>query len=229
MSVGISDISVYLPGQQIAVDDIVRTRAEEDRRLGRHLMRAQDITGQQRVRFPEVWEDPVTMAAEAARVLLDAGTGIARELIRHLVVGIILHHRLGPRFRRRLSAHPTGGSTKKPQGCTFSGQRRGRAVGSAAPSSDAPPWRHPRNPLINGAPMAKKNPNIVLILADNLGWGELGCYGGGILRGAPTPRIVPVFPSTRPGLLRSRFRSEPSTPAIDKPSMSGANAVRWCT
>lgn len=32
-------------------------------------------------------------------------------------------------------------------------------------------------------------PNIVLILADNLGWGELGCYGGGTLRGAPTPRI----------------------------------------
>jgi arylsulfatase len=32
-------------------------------------------------------------------------------------------------------------------------------------------------------------PNIVLILADNLGWGELGCYGGGLLRGAPTPRI----------------------------------------
>ena len=28
--------------------------------------------------------------------------------------------------------------------------------------------------------MAKKNPNIVLILADNLGWGELGCYGGGM-------------------------------------------------
>lgn len=32
-------------------------------------------------------------------------------------------------------------------------------------------------------------PNIVLILADNLGWGELGCYGGGLVRGAPTPRI----------------------------------------
>lgn len=27
------------------------------------------------------------------------------------------------------------------------------------------------------------------MLADNLGWGELGCYGGGMLRGAPTPAI----------------------------------------
>jgi arylsulfatase A-like enzyme len=34
-----------------------------------------------------------------------------------------------------------------------------------------------------------KKPNIVLMLMDNLGYGELGVYGGGILRGAPTPRI----------------------------------------
>src|SRR6476660_4663416 len=34
-----------------------------------------------------------------------------------------------------------------------------------------------------------KKPNIVFILMDNLGYGELGCYGGGVLRGAATPRI----------------------------------------
>lgn len=36
----------------------------------------------------------------------------------------------------------------------------------------------------------QKRLNIVLILADNLGWGELGCYGGGALRGAPTPALT---------------------------------------
>jgi arylsulfatase A-like enzyme len=34
-----------------------------------------------------------------------------------------------------------------------------------------------------------KKPNIVFMLTDNLGYGELGVYGGGILRGAPTPNI----------------------------------------
>ena len=31
-------------------------------------------------------------------------------------------------------------------------------------------------------------PNVVFILADNVGYGDLGAYGGGELRGAPTPR-----------------------------------------
>src|SRR5712671_4124246 len=40
-----------------------------------------------------------------------------------------------------------------------------------------------------GNAYAQQKPNIVLVLMDNLGWGEPGIYGGGILRGAPTPRI----------------------------------------
>ncbi len=32
-------------------------------------------------------------------------------------------------------------------------------------------------------------PNIVIMVMDNLGWGEIGVYGGGILRGAETPSL----------------------------------------
>jgi arylsulfatase len=39
------------------------------------------------------------------------------------------------------------------------------------------------------APATGRPPNIVYFLVDNLGFGELGCYGGGILRGADTRRI----------------------------------------
>jgi arylsulfatase len=36
---------------------------------------------------------------------------------------------------------------------------------------------------------AQDKPNIVLMVMDNLGWGEIGVYGGRILRGAETPRL----------------------------------------
>ena len=34
-----------------------------------------------------------------------------------------------------------------------------------------------------------RKPNIVFIMSDDVGWGDLGCYGGGIMRGAPTPHL----------------------------------------
>ena len=36
---------------------------------------------------------------------------------------------------------------------------------------------------------AEQRPNIVIMLSDNLGFGDPGVYGGGITRGAPTPHI----------------------------------------
>jgi arylsulfatase len=36
---------------------------------------------------------------------------------------------------------------------------------------------------------ADTKPNIVFILTDNLGYCEIGIYGGGVTRDAPTPRI----------------------------------------
>ena len=35
----------------------------------------------------------------------------------------------------------------------------------------------------------ESKPNIVFVLMDNFGYGEVGAYGGGVLRGAATPRI----------------------------------------
>ncbi len=34
-----------------------------------------------------------------------------------------------------------------------------------------------------------KKPNILMFLVDDVGWGDFGCYGGGVMTGAPTPNI----------------------------------------
>jgi arylsulfatase len=37
--------------------------------------------------------------------------------------------------------------------------------------------------------LSLERPNIVLVFLDNFGWGEPGFNGGGIIRGAATPRM----------------------------------------
>jgi hypothetical protein len=49
-----------------------------------------------------------------------------------------------------------------------------------------------------------KKPNVVFILADNVGYGDLGPFGGGEVRGAPTPRIDQM---AREGLRLTQYRS----------------------
>ncbi|RCW68567.1 arylsulfatase [Pseudorhodoferax soli] len=66
-------------------------------------------------------------------------------------------------------------------------------------------------------------PNIVLIVADNLGWGELGCYGGGALRGAPTPRIDKLASE---GLRLTNFNVESDCVPTRSALMSGRHPIR---
>jgi arylsulfatase len=71
--------------------------------------------------------------------------------------------------------------------------------------------------------MTTKKPNIVLVLADNLGWGELGCYGGGALRGAPTPRIDAL---AQQGLRLTNFNVESDCVPTRAALMTGRHAIR---
>lgn len=54
--------------------------------------------------------------------------------------------------------------------------------------------------------MAADKPNVVIMLADNVGWGDIGVYGGGVMRGMPTPRIDRLASE---GLQLTQFLVEP--------------------
>jgi arylsulfatase A-like enzyme len=74
-------------------------------------------------------------------------------------------------------------------------------------------------------------PNIVIMMVDNTGWGELGVYGGGILRGAPTPRLDKLA-SEGMQLLNFNVESQcvPSRSAFmtgRHPIRSGTTRVVW--
>jgi len=70
---------------------------------------------------------------------------------------------------------------------------------------------------------AQDRPNIVVVYMDNFGWGEPGFNGGGIIRGAPTPRLDTLAAE---GVRLTNFNVEsqctPSRAAI----MSGRYAIR---
>jgi arylsulfatase len=70
---------------------------------------------------------------------------------------------------------------------------------------------------------AADKPNIVFMLMDNLGYGELGVYGGGILRGAPTPRIDALATQ---GLRLLNFNVEAECTPTRSALMTGRFSIR---
>ena len=69
----------------------------------------------------------------------------------------------------------------------------------------------------------KKKPNIVFILSDDIGWGELGSYGGGKLRGTPTPNLDIL---ARDGMRFLQHYTEPSCTVTRAALMTGRLPVR---
>jgi arylsulfatase len=68
-----------------------------------------------------------------------------------------------------------------------------------------------------------RRPNVVVILFDDVGWGDFGCYGGGVAVGAPTPNIDKL---ARRGLLLTSCYSEPSCTPSRASLMTGRLPMR---
>lgn len=79
--------------------------------------------------------------------------------------------------------------------------------------------------MISSPAMAapSEQPNILLILLDNTGWGDFGCYGGGALRGAPSPRIDKLAGE---GILLQNFNTEPQCTPSRSALMTGRHPIR---
>ena len=78
-----------------------------------------------------------------------------------------------------------------------------------------------------------RKPNILILLVDDMGFGDPGCFGGGLLIGAPTPNIdklatgglkllsaysQPTCTPTRAALLTGRI---PTRSGLTRPTLSG--------
>ncbi len=68
-----------------------------------------------------------------------------------------------------------------------------------------------------------KQPNVVLMLADNLGYGDVGAYGGGAIRGMPTPNLDQLAAQ---GLRFTQFLVEPGCTPSRAGLMTGRYSIR---
>jgi arylsulfatase A-like enzyme len=77
--------------------------------------------------------------------------------------------------------------------------------------------------VVTPALSQNQKPNVVFILADNVGYGDIGVYGGGELRGAPTPNIDQL---ARNGLRFTQFLVEPACTPSRAALMTGQYSIR---
>jgi arylsulfatase len=68
-----------------------------------------------------------------------------------------------------------------------------------------------------------EQPNILVMMVDNLGWGELGVYGGGVLRGAETPKLDKLAAE---GMRFLNFNVEPQCTPSRSAFMTGRHPIR---
>jgi arylsulfatase A-like enzyme len=71
--------------------------------------------------------------------------------------------------------------------------------------------------------MGQDKPNIVLVFMDNFGWGEPGFNGGGVVRGAATPRLDRLADQ---GLRLTNFNVEVQCTPSRSALMTGRYAIR---
>ena len=77
--------------------------------------------------------------------------------------------------------------------------------------------------LLSSGVLAQDKPNIVLVFMDNFGWGEPGFNGGGIVRGAATPRLDQIASE---GLRLTNFNVEVQCTPSRSALMTGRYAIR---
>ncbi len=77
--------------------------------------------------------------------------------------------------------------------------------------------------LVDFVERTGRRPNVLIILMDDVGWGDFGCYGGGAMAGAPTPNIDRL---ARDGLLLTSCYSEPSCTPSRASLMTGRLPMR---
>ena len=68
-----------------------------------------------------------------------------------------------------------------------------------------------------------ERPNVVVMMVDNVGWGEIGVYGGGVLRGAETPRLDRLASE---GMRLLNFNVEPQCTPSRSAFMTGRHPIR---